>query len=60
MAWQSSDRTAAFEQIMLRHERMVLRVALRMLGRLEDAQDLSRRFSCGSTNTSTRLTKRGA
>ncbi len=41
MAWQSSDRTAAFEQIMLRHERMVLRVALRMLGRLEDAQDLS-------------------
>ncbi|MBN9659044.1 MAG: RNA polymerase sigma factor [Acidobacteria bacterium] len=41
MAWQSADRTAAFEQIMLRHERMVLRVALRMLGRLEDAQDLS-------------------
>lgn len=41
MAWQSSDRTAAFEQLMLRHERMVLRVALRMLGRLEDAQDIS-------------------
>lgn len=41
MAWQSSDRMAAFEQVMIRHERMVLRVALRMLGRLEDAQDVS-------------------
>lgn len=41
MAWQNSDRTAAFEQVMIRHERMVLRVSLRMLGRLEDAQDLA-------------------
>lgn len=30
---------AAFEQILLRHERQVLGTALRLLGRLEDAQD---------------------
>jgi RNA polymerase sigma-70 factor (ECF subfamily) len=30
---------AAFEQIILRHERQVLRTALRLLGRMEDAQD---------------------
>ena len=29
----------AFEQIMLRHERQVLRTALHLLGRMEDAQD---------------------
>jgi RNA polymerase sigma-70 factor (ECF subfamily) len=30
---------SAFEQIMLRHERQVLRTALHLLGRMEDAQD---------------------
>lgn len=30
---------AAFEQLILRHERLVLRTAFRLLGRLEDAQD---------------------
>jgi RNA polymerase sigma-70 factor, ECF subfamily len=30
---------AAFESLMLAHERQVLRVALRLLGNLEDAQD---------------------
>ena len=33
------DSLAAFEHLMLQHERLVLRTALRMLGRLEDAQD---------------------
>jgi RNA polymerase sigma-70 factor, ECF subfamily len=32
---------SAFEQIMLRHERRVLSLAWRLLGRLEDAQDAS-------------------
>jgi len=35
------DRLEAFQRLMLLHERMVLRTALRMLGRLEDAQDAS-------------------
>src|SRR5260370_676753 len=30
---------AAFEQLLVRHERLVLGTALRLLGRLEDAQD---------------------
>jgi RNA polymerase sigma-70 factor (ECF subfamily) len=33
------DSPAEFEALMARHERLVLRTALRMLGRLEDAQD---------------------
>ena len=33
------DSLAEFEHLMVRHERLVLRTALRMLGRLEDAQD---------------------
>ena len=39
MAWHPDDSLAAFEHLMLQHERLVLRTALRMLGRLEDAQD---------------------
>lgn len=35
----AEDRTAAFESLMAAHERMVLRVAWRMLGSLEDARD---------------------
>lgn len=33
------DSLAEFEALMAQHERLVLRTALRMLGRLEDAQD---------------------
>ena len=33
------DALAEFERLMVQHERLVLRTALRMLGRLEDAQD---------------------
>ena len=33
------DSLAQFEVLMAQHERLVLRTALRMLGRLEDAQD---------------------
>ena len=33
------DSLAEFEDLMVQHERLVLRTALRMLGRLEDAQD---------------------
>ena len=33
------DSLAQFEALMAQHERLVLRTALRMLGRLEDAQD---------------------
>ncbi len=39
MAWRQDDSLAEFEHLMARHERLVLRTALRMLGRLEDAQD---------------------
>jgi len=39
MAWQQDDSLAVFERLMLQHERLVLRTALRMLGCLEDAQD---------------------
>ena len=35
---RAGDR-AAFESLLVEHERLVLRVALRLLGRLEDAQD---------------------
>ena len=39
MTWHQDDSIANFERLMLQHERLVLRTALRMLGRLEDAQD---------------------
>lgn len=39
MAWNADGAHVQFEQWMLLHERLVLRTALRMLGRLEDAQD---------------------
>jgi RNA polymerase sigma-70 factor, ECF subfamily len=39
-AAQAGDR-AAFEQLMRRHERLVLRTAWRLLGNLEDAQDVA-------------------
>ncbi len=35
------DRLEAFQRLMILHEKMVLRTAFRMLGRLEDAQDVS-------------------
>jgi RNA polymerase sigma-70 factor, ECF subfamily len=35
----SIDRRGDFERIMAEHERLVLRVAWRLLGRMEDAQD---------------------
>ena len=34
-----ADREAAFEEFLVRHQKLVLRTAWRMLGRLEDAQD---------------------
>lgn len=37
----AEERLDEFQQLMAAHERMVLRTALRMLGRLEDAQDIS-------------------
>lgn len=39
MAASSPSRSEAFETLMRNHERRVLRIALRLLGRLEDAQD---------------------
>ncbi len=40
MAWtRAADRAAEFERLLVAHERLVLRTALRILGRLEDAQD---------------------
>jgi len=39
MPWSAEDRTEAFESLVRAHERRVLRVAWRMLGSLEDAQD---------------------
>ncbi len=36
-----SNDLAAFEQLMRQHERLVLVTALRLLGRMEDAQDVS-------------------
>lgn len=41
MAAPEENDLADFQRLMLEHERMVLRTALRMLGRLEDAQDVS-------------------
>ncbi len=35
------ESLAEFEALMAQHERLVLRTALRMLGRLEDAQDVA-------------------
>ena len=41
MAAPAEDRLEEFQRLMLAHERMVLRTALRLLGRIEDAQDVS-------------------
>lgn len=41
IAAAKAGRLAAFESIMRRHERLVLVTALRLLGNLEDAQDVS-------------------
>lgn len=43
MTWLpgKADRETAFEDFLSRHQKMVLRTAWRMLGRLEDAQDAS-------------------
>ena len=39
MTWDKASREATFERLMALHERLVLRTAWRLLGRLEDAQD---------------------
>jgi RNA polymerase sigma-70 factor (ECF subfamily) len=40
MAWiRAAAREAEFERLLVTHERLVLRTALRILGKLEDAQD---------------------
>jgi RNA polymerase sigma-70 factor (ECF subfamily) len=39
LTWDKVSREAAFERLMALHERLVLRTAWRLLGRLEDAQD---------------------
>ncbi len=39
MTWDNVSREATFERLMTLHERLVLRTAWRLLGRLEDAQD---------------------
>ncbi|MGD0580534.1 MAG: RNA polymerase sigma factor [Bryobacteraceae bacterium] len=41
MAWDKASKEAEFERLMGLHERLVLRTALRLLGRMEDAQDAS-------------------
>jgi RNA polymerase sigma-70 factor (ECF subfamily) len=41
LAWDTVSKEAEFERLMGLHERLVLRTALRLLGRLEDAQDAS-------------------
>lgn len=40
-AWDRVSKEAEFERLMTLHERLVLRTALRLLGRMEDAQDAS-------------------
>jgi RNA polymerase sigma-70 factor (ECF subfamily) len=41
LTWDAVSKEAEFERLMALHERLVLRTALRLVGRLEDAQDAS-------------------
>ncbi len=41
LTWDTVSKEAEFERLMALHERLVLRTALRLVGRLEDAQDAS-------------------
>ncbi|MGD0002430.1 MAG: RNA polymerase sigma factor [Bryobacteraceae bacterium] len=41
LTWDTVSKEAEFERLMGLHERLVLRTALRLLGRVEDAQDAS-------------------
>ena len=41
LTWDTVSKEAEFERLMRLHERLVLRTALRLLGRVEDAQDAS-------------------
>jgi len=41
LAWSGAERLSTFEELMVRHERMVVRVAARMMGRVEDGQDIA-------------------
>ena len=45
----------AFEQLMKQHQRLVLGVALRLLGRLEDAQDAAGAVMSSSGTSGRRL-----